>query len=33
LVYEIRDFTLPAVVAPECGGSYVVLQPGDGGGG
>jgi hypothetical protein len=24
---------LPAVVAPECGGSYVVLRPGDGGGG
>jgi hypothetical protein len=24
---------LPAVVAPECGGSYVVLQPRDGGGG
>jgi hypothetical protein len=24
---------LPAVVAPECGGSYVVLQLGDGGGG
>jgi hypothetical protein len=25
--------TLPVVVASECGGSYVVLQPRDGGGG
>jgi hypothetical protein len=24
---------LLAVVVPECGGSYMVLQPGDGGGG